>query len=315
MFLDGINPGWGSGLGALDWLILATLCLDTFFNFFRFLPVLSGISFGPAELASTASVTCQGICSIGISTPIVAENEPLFLRSLLGRTATVFHTIGGRHDIQGCCIDAILNELRGEKKAGQLEEKKRIHIWTAWMIFLTDLANLDKHTLENSSVYEVYDANDESDKSMSLQQLSFSQQPVMLHNKDKDTGKYSRLHQSDPLNHVITRSLFLTRSTAVQYEIDTTAIQFAGVQKVSLPEVSKKYDQVDDANEASLTSHGTPFASATDLESKPAADAVVHAPEFVAQLSDILPLICFIDGWLEEVKNKDFLIPYQANKS
>jgi hypothetical protein len=308
--VDGTYPGWASGLTGIDWLILATLFIDTFFNFFRFLPLLSGISTGPAELASTSSVTCKGICSIGVSTPIVSENEPLFLRSLLGRTATVFHTIGGRHNIQGCYVDAILNELRGEKKASQLEEKKRVHIWTAWMIFLTDLANLDRLTLENNSVYEVYDADDETDQSMILlKTLTFRQQSLILPDTVKDEDKYSRLRKDNPLHHVVTRSLFLSHTVAVQYEVDTTAIQFAGVQKVHLPEVSKYVD----TNAASRVNESTPFESPTDLQNRSGTKASI--PDFEANISDILPLICFIDGWLEEIKNKDFIIPYQTNKT
>jgi hypothetical protein len=189
-----------------------------------------------------------------------------------------------------------------------LEEKKRIHIWTAWMIFLTDLANLDRLTLENSSVYEVYDAEDESEKSLKLQALTLRQQSLMLLSP-RDAGKYTRLHQGDPLSHVVTRSLFLSQTMAVQYDVDTTAIQFAGVQKVRLP------DQRDGLIVPDLNANAgdtAPFGSVSDLPSKSSNDT---GSGFEKNLSDILPLICFIDGWLEEIKNQDFLIPYQTNKT
>lgn len=265
--------------------------MDTFFNFFRYLPALSG---SPAELAATATVTCSGICSIGMSTPIVSENEILFLRSLLGRTATVFHTIGGRHDVEGCYIDAILNELRGENTGNQSMEKKRARIWAGWILFLVELANLDRSTLENNNVYEVYDANNESDATKLLRKLSIRQQSIMLPNATKDEENYSRLSHN-PLDHVVTNTLYLSKGTAVQYEIDTTAIQFSGVQKVDIRSTASNHAAAfprDQFNQAMKSKTG-----------------------LVLNLKDILPLVCFIDGWLEEIKNKDFLIPYQSNKT
>ena len=125
---------WGQGLNFVDWLILGTIFFDTLANVFRFLPVLSGL---PTEVESTKSVQCSGVAVLSNGTPIVSENEAIFLRSLVGRTLTMFHTVGSRHNIRALYIDVIINERRMDDGVD-----KRLEMWAAWIQFLNFLATV-----------------------------------------------------------------------------------------------------------------------------------------------------------------------------
>lgn len=75
---------------------------DCFGNVLRYFPVVSG---RPTELKSARSCVCEGITVLGCTSPFVSEDEAIFLRSLIGRTATIFHTIGGRHNLSGLYLE------------------------------------------------------------------------------------------------------------------------------------------------------------------------------------------------------------------
>jgi hypothetical protein len=124
---------WSSGLGWVEWIVLITIFLDCFGNILRFFPALSG---RPTELESARNCICEGNVILGCTSPFVSEDEAIFLRSLLGRSATVFHTIGGRHDLSGMYLDTILNEKRGKGEAN------RRHLWLSWIEFITILGRI-----------------------------------------------------------------------------------------------------------------------------------------------------------------------------
>jgi hypothetical protein len=137
---------WAYDLSLIDWIILITIFLDTLGNIMRFLPMLVG---PPTSTESSASVTCSGTAVLGCTTPIVSENEAIFLRGLVGRTLTALHTMGGRHRIKGLYVDTILNESR---KDG---DDKRLQMWYAWIQFIECLAKMKtKHMHWENNIYD-----------------------------------------------------------------------------------------------------------------------------------------------------------------
>jgi hypothetical protein len=131
--IDKTTAVWTSGLGWVEWIVLVTIFLDCFGNILRFFPALSG---RPAELESARNCICEGNVILGCTSPFVSEDEAIFLRSLLGRTATVFHTIGGRHNLSRMYLDTIRNEKRGKCEAN------RRHLWLSWIEFITILGRI-----------------------------------------------------------------------------------------------------------------------------------------------------------------------------
>lgn len=82
------------------------------------------------------SSVVSGKVVIGLCSPYVSEDNTILLRSLLGRTCTLLHTCGGRHDIHGLYVDCIMNERRLQG------ERHRENVWLGWMTFLTNIAKL-----------------------------------------------------------------------------------------------------------------------------------------------------------------------------
>ena len=124
---------WGEKLTWLEYVILLVVFFDMLGNIFRGLPMLSG---RPTELESSRYCVCNGSVVLGTSSPFVSEDEAVFLRSLIGRTCTMFHTCGGRHSFRGLYVDTILNEKRGKG------EEIRKRMWVAWMKFLTQMIHI-----------------------------------------------------------------------------------------------------------------------------------------------------------------------------
>jgi hypothetical protein len=84
----------------------------------------------------------MGVAVLGCATPIVSENEAIFLRSLVGRTATMLHTVGSRHNLKALYADVIINEAR---KDG---DDKRMKLWVAWIQFIGHLAGLKTRSMK-----------------------------------------------------------------------------------------------------------------------------------------------------------------------
>lgn len=146
---------WMSGINWVEWVVLITIFFDCFGNLLRYLPVLSG---RPTELESARSCLCEGITVVGCTSPFVSEDEAIFLRSLIGRTATVFHTVGGRHNMHGMYLDTILNEKRGKG------ETNRKHLWYCWMEFVTLLARIGSDDYDEEDGFDDYDDDEEGDE-------------------------------------------------------------------------------------------------------------------------------------------------------
>lgn len=130
---DDATVGWASKMDAWEWGIITVLFLGFIGSLMRLLPFVGG---RPSSLESSQKVDLDGAASLGICSPFASEDDTILLRSLLGRTCTVFHTVGSRHDIQGLYVDAILNEKRIKGENG------RRALWVAWMSFLTSLVDV-----------------------------------------------------------------------------------------------------------------------------------------------------------------------------
>ena len=132
---DQRDDAWGSGLHVVEWIVLAVAFIDTVSWLFRGLPLVSGT---PTMVESSLSCVVEGGVALGCCTPIVSEDEAIFLRSLLGRTCTALATCTGRHRVRGLYADTILNEKRG---AG---EEARRHMWFAWQHFVAALVRISR---------------------------------------------------------------------------------------------------------------------------------------------------------------------------
>jgi hypothetical protein len=133
---NGVNSNaipWASALDVWEWVILIVLWLNVLGLIFRLLPMITGC---PSAVQSSRVCTLDGVVALGCSSPFSSEDDTILLRSLLGRTCTVFHTTGGRHAIQGLYVDAILNERRIKGEA------QRRNAWLGWMKFLHALVDV-----------------------------------------------------------------------------------------------------------------------------------------------------------------------------
>ena len=121
-------------------------------------------------------------------------------------------------------------------------------------------------------------------KSSSLQLLSFS----------SPTSKKT--------TEAFTRSLQLANDVTVTYEVNPSSIQFEGIQKGNIRYIS--------SHSPLLSHHDQNMKSTPENPTTTASDFSVNK-----KIEEILPVICFIDGWLEEVKAKDSIIPYSKDKT
>ena len=112
--------------------------MESFGALCKFLPILVGL---PTEKELHSQVQTKGTAVIVLTTPIVAENEAIFLRTLIGRTLTAFHTMGGRHVVRGFYLDMIIDELRNNKWL------LRAHIFAAWIDYLGFLCSLNQNEI------------------------------------------------------------------------------------------------------------------------------------------------------------------------
>lgn len=141
---DEAGDAWGSGMGAVEWFLLFVAFIDTLSWLLRGPPMVSGT---PTHLDSSLPCVVEGGVALGCCTPIVSEDEAVFLRSLLGRTCTSLATCTSRHRLRGLYADTILNE----KRSGG--EEARRHMWFAWQHFVAVLVRTSKmrRKLESSA--------------------------------------------------------------------------------------------------------------------------------------------------------------------
>eukprot|EP01038_Epipyxis_sp_PR26KG_P004440 gene4440-6279_t len=118
-----------SSLSPADWIVIVVTFVYTCCLLGKLSTILGGL---PTSPKASSSVDCTGSGVLVTCTPIVAENEPIFLRNLIGRCALTLHTVNGRHSIDGMYIDAVCNESRS------VGDDNRLKLWAAWMLFMDD---------------------------------------------------------------------------------------------------------------------------------------------------------------------------------
>lgn len=305
---------WGKNLDWIEWVVIMVIFFDTFGNVLRGLPVVSG---RPTEIESSRTCMIEGILCMGCFSPFVSEDEAIFLRSLLGRTTTIFHTVGGRHTMQGIYIDCILNEKRGKG------EENRKRLWLAWLKFITTLARI-------GAISE--DLNDESD---SGDQQRIVQKKVSFEGDSAETPRESRSRRST-MSHVPARLRARTSITALnklplngQVFDERRSIRVNDIETVCYATTEpggskmrssiKAHDMFMRASMASVQDDArNPFnmglrrmAQNGDKPYTPKqVDDFDPTKDISFDMTDVLPLICFLDGWLEAVKDKEWTYDY-----
>jgi hypothetical protein len=155
-----ITIAWGSGIEDWEWCVLAVIWFGALGTIFRLLPLVAG---RPSAIESSQQCTLDGVAALGVCSPFSSEDDAILLRSLLGRTCTMFHTVGSRHSIQGFYMDAILNERRIKG------EVSRRNCWIAWVKFLHALVDVSllmkEEAAKDSALAAVYATDSERFKS------------------------------------------------------------------------------------------------------------------------------------------------------
>lgn len=187
------------------------------------------------------------------------------------RFATAFHTIGSRHDIRGLYVDAIVNEVRSS------EGDPRLLQWMAWVDFIDYLALLK---LEDMA-WPFKRSPDEPCPAAENAKESMATSVPLLSINDEEVGYIDKSLDVSP----IIRSLNLG-SRIVEYELETTNLTFKGVKTVSV-------------HSDKLGDHGLMKSGSSEAKW----DERVQDKNF--NLEDLLPLVCFLDGWLEVTRRRD----------
>jgi hypothetical protein len=143
--IDSRTIAWASDIDAWEWSVLIVLWVGILGSIMRLLPMVAG---RPASVEASQNCSLDGVASLGLCSPFSSEDDAILLRSLLGRTCTVLHTVGSRHCMQGLYLDAILNERRIKGEAN------RRNCWIAWMRFLSALIDVSLLMKEEAAAVE-----------------------------------------------------------------------------------------------------------------------------------------------------------------
>jgi hypothetical protein len=341
---------WMSGLNWIEWVVLVTIFFDCFGNVLRYLPVVSG---RPTELESARNCLCEGVTVAGCCSPFVSEDEAIFLRSLIGRTATIFHTVGGRHNMHAMYVDTILNEKRGKGEAN------RFHLWLSWLEFLTLLARIgvDDSYLEDDDFDNDSPQNSETDESNPRESLlksdqgksrpSLRQQSSNL-TTDAQTRGAARMGRRSTLSYVpesLRDRASISGASNILQPLETPVVgtQFASLrvnntETVNFSKKSRSNSVIGGADGAMRSSEAkgrqSQFGGVTFLDPRISLieenEGQEEDPEeeydereidpFDAEedlefdMADLLPLICFLDGWLEAIKDKEWTFNYRSKR-
>lgn len=337
---------WMSGLNWVEWVVIITIFLDCFGNILRFLPVVSG---RPTELESARNCLCEGVTVAGCCSPFVSEDEAIFLRSLIGRTATIFHTVGGRHNMHAMYIDTILNEKRGKGEAN------RFHLWLSWLEFITLLARIgvDDTFIEDDD----YDNGSEHKSEQDDQEFTH-QNPILQNGRrpslkqqssnvttDAQTRGTFRIGRRSTISHVpeslrARASITGPVTSAQPMETPVIGTEFASLRVNNTDTVNfikrtrnnSVIAGVDGAVRPSdvkgrQSQVGIAFLDARipqinenqaeneeEYEDERDIDPFDPEEDLEFDMADLLPLICFLDGWLEAIKDKEWTFNYRNKR-
>lgn len=322
---------WGDGINWVEWIVLITIFLDCFGNILRYLPVMSG---RPTELESARSCLCEGISVLGCSSPFVSEDEAIFLRSLIGRTATVFHTVGGRHNLQGLYFDTIVNEKRLKGEAN------RKHLWLSWLEFITLIARI-------GSEGEIDDGGEAGDDGFIYEEEEQPREstsgPRKSVTRQNTNGSNAGRHRAGTINQVPEN---LRQNTNIQPASTMTYLPSKPVAGRGVGTLRVNNDEVVNFDKRMRNSEygGRPSMGGGDGRKSVTGEngglRMVNIPrgngedgvgnmewnedmfeereiapfdqeeDLVFDMADLLPLICFLDGWLEAIKDREWTFNY-----
>lgn len=340
---------WMSGLNWIEWVVLVTIFFDCFGNVLRYLPVVSG---RPTELESARNCLCEGVTVAGCCSPFVSEDEAIFLRSLIGRAATIFHTVGGRHNLHAMYVDTILNEKRGKGEAN------RFHLWLSWLEFLTLLARigvddsyLEDDDFDNDSP-RVSETNEAKPRESLVRVDHEKFRPLRQQNSnlttDAQTRGATRMGRRSTLSYVpenLRDLASISGASNIVQPLETPVVgtQFASlrVNNTETVNFSKKTRSnsviggVDGVMRSSeIKGRQSQFGGVTYLDSRISLIEENEAQEedledeydereidpfdpeedLEFDMADLLPLICFLDGWLEAIKDKEWTFNYRNKR-
>lgn len=199
---------------------------------------------------------------------------------LVPRFATAFHTIGSRHDIRGLYVDAIVNEVRST------DGDPRLLQWMAWVDFIDYLALLKLDDMAwpfKRSPEDPCTGSSPATGSVKEENLATAVPLLSINNDDEEEVGY--IDKSLDMSPII-RTLNLG-SRIVEYELETTNLTFKGVKTVSTHSNDK------------LAEHELRKSGSSEAKW----DERVQDKSF--NLEDLLPLVCFLDGWLEVTRRRD----------
>lgn len=284
---------WGGSLDAFEYFVLIVLYIGMLSSIFRMLPIICG---RPAALEASQNCNLEGTCAVGTCSPFVAEDDIILLRSLIGRTSTVFHTAGSRHEIEGLYLDTILNERRLKGEAG------RKHLWIQWMIFITKVAKIciKRNRPLREAQNDHQDSQHEGEKE--------SHKKVESDNERKKGKKLSAIAEGDNEDEEVEEKNCVRNEVRAEPR-RTRRVTFKDISNFTnftstLPEEPESTQgEKKDINDSTPTDNGereqySPFNMPSELEN------------MTLELSDIEPLVSFLDGWLEEIKLNEWAYNY-----
>ena len=296
---------WGENFSIIDWIVIITIFFDTFGNILKFLPVLSG---RPAEVESAKNVVCYGTGVLGCSTPIVSESEPIFLRGLIGRTVTALHTIGSRHAIKGLYSDTIINELRSNDN--------RLGMWVSWIRFIDKLARIRTRDMRwHSLPSELRGAHKEYEKDLNTwgTRESLDQEEIFL-TRDGYRTSTMAINIEDQLNESVEREIYAGKNMHLRYDAGVHNVAFEGITKSISSEHQTMNENMfsDKDNWTNMTRNLKTRGRSKSLGDESVQDTYDKVtPKNYFNLVNLLPLICFLDAWLEEIKKKEVNYNYR----
>jgi hypothetical protein len=350
---------WMSGLSWIEWVVLITIFFDCFGNILRYLPVVSG---RPTELESARNCLCEGVTVVGCCSPFVSEDEAIFLRSLIGRAATVFHTVGGRHNMHAMYLDTILNEKRGKGEAN------RVHLWLSWLEFVTllarigvddsfledeedDFENGDSEIRETEASASPHGHHRQRNSTMrgsdglarpSLRQQtsnattdaqtrggvrmgrrsSLSNVPESLRGRASLSGASISQPMETPVLGSDFASLRVNNTDVVNFSKKTRSNSVVGGADGALRSSEMKSRQTQarfstvfdhqialiEENEAENDEDEEEYADEREI------DPFDPEEDLEFDMADLLPMICFLDGWLEAIKDKEWTFNYRNKR-
>ena len=307
-----INPSgrWCQDFTPVELALVFVAVMGQFANIVKWMTIFSGY---PNSPMNGLNVELEGHAVIGTCTPILGENDAVFLRSLIGRHSAAFHTVAGRHNIEGLYVDIFANEQRS-RTGGNVRQNQ----WCAWVEFLRFLSEL---RMEDMTWYEnplrkkgsgFFDDDPiVSRHSSELQKLvkigstqsllsvkSFSQDdldslPTKLHDLEKSFKEWNPEDiRKAQVPYASTRCIRTSKGDRVMYDL-ASDFAFHGVQMRPIPGVDRNY----------LT-HGSNEFEPLDHKSRESSPSYTSDDQSI-NILEMLPMLAFLDNWLDRVKAND----------